>query len=1091
MKKLIYSLLALLSVFSCRTHAPVPQEPRHFQDISLVGYWHREPHVWDAARFAPHVSWKAPDGSEHWLFEGFLFLEGMAGEKTFVLGPGESAGKAQWQQQLDLWLGPEGCVAGLEEACAAVAERIGPPEKKRGVIIGLPDAIMFQTFADKESATDYWGDGLDFAQVEDRLKALYWYMDSAREKFAALEPDYLELSGFYITSEEIYLPYDIDVNCQYKNWDKIAPALADYCHAAGQGLYWIPYHMGPGYRHWKDLGIDQAWMQPNWYWDLRKEGAHPFDRTLDAIREADMAGMELEFEFSGVAAQMADGRMGPDGAGNPVFTRSDVPALQDRVRHYMQEYKEAGFYGRKSVALYSGSNAFSQLAESRLPQDRALYDDICRFVLGNRGELAQTTVEIDAEGRLQKLVFNGRNYAGGQGLWRLYYNTPQQKEIEVSATSLTPAVTCDGDTLRLDYDRVGGKAFALHLKIWTEGAVVRFGASLENREPHTVIRELQYPLIGHLQIPADYQLLTTHTGGQVFADPVRKIAQVDTRALYMTPAQKFRQYDLQYPRNAASNCFAFVGEEQGLYFGSHDTSLQQTWHGLRAYPDEGTIGHVTEDFKHLEAGFYRYPNAQYGDSWSNEASVVIPYEGDWTATSRIYRRWADTWWQHAEVPKWVQDMTGWQRIIFKHQYGEYLRSYSDLPGRIADAGASVGCNAVLAFGWWKEGMDNGYPNYTVDDAQGGDEVWKQNILAYRYATGIPVLNNGPMHRDTCSTPDKQNGPMHRDTCSTPVNRLLLYYNGRLIDVESRFYKSGGGSKVANKDNTGREFTEHYKFTGEGTTLGYYDSRTFVIADMSKRLWRDQLIRWADRAMDYGADAVFYDQLGVAEEFPNWDRSREYPVQDIFTGRYKAEALQEIRDHIKARNPEFALGTEWLSDCTSQFCDFVHIVEFTALPESFPEWFRYTFPEVVWSDRCVRDDNDVPRRVNNTLLKGLRNDIEVFRCRGLIDETPVYQTHLAKINALRHAWPELLLEGRYTATDGFRYTHPSPGLVARSYTDGSRLAIVVTNTGDKPVMSGLDVPGYHFVEGRDLEGRKLDSPLMKLCQNELMVLIYEK
>ena len=198
----------------------------------------------------------------------------------------------------------------------------------------------------------------------------------------------------------------------------------------------------------------------------------------------------------------------------------------------------------------------------------------------------------------------------------------------------------------------------------------------------------------------------------------------------MTPAQKFRQYDLQYPRNAASNCFAFIGGSDGLYFGSHDTSLQQTWHGLRAYPDaaptdkrdgnsengsngssgsvtaqlvhEGSpIGHTTEDFTELEAGFYRYPNAMCGDSWSNDASVVIPYSGDWTATSRIYRRWADTWWHHAEVPQWVRNMTGWQRIIFKHQYGEYLRKFTDLPGRIAEAGESVGCNAVLAFGWWK------------------------------------------------------------------------------------------------------------------------------------------------------------------------------------------------------------------------------------------------------------------------------------------------------------------------------------------------------------------------------------------------------
>ena len=321
-----------------------------------------------------------------------------------------------------------------------------------------------------------------------------------------------------------------------------------------------------------------------------------------------------------------------------------------------------------------------------------------------------------------------------------------------------------------------------------------------------------------------------------------------------------------------------------------------------------------------------------------------------------------------------------------------------------------------------------------------------------------------------------------------VNRLLLYFNGRLIDVESDFYKSGGGSRVANKDNTGREFTEHYKFTGQGTTLGYYDSRTFVIADMSKREWRDQLIKWADRAMDYGADAVFYDQLGVAEEFPNWDLSKEYPVQDIFTGRYKADALKEIRDHIKARNPEFALGTEWLSDCTSQYCDFVHIVEFTALPESFPEWFRYTFPEVVWSDRCVRDDNDVPRRVNNTLLKGLRNDIEVFRCRGLIDETPVYQEHLAKVNAIRHEFPELLLEGRYTATDGF--TCSNANLTARSYTSGDRMAVVVTNIGTKTQSGRINVPGYKLEDSRSIGG-KVSSNKVTLKQNEIAVLVFTR
>ena len=191
----------------------------------------------------------------------------------------------------------------------------------------------------------------------------------------------------------------------------------------------------------------------------------------------------------------------------------------------------------------------------------------------------------------------GFNYAGGAGLWRLYYNTPERKEIEIRAADCKPVVSQEADTVRIDYNGLDGKAFDLHLKVWAEGGQVRFGAELLNNEPHTIIRELQYPLIGRLQLPQGYKLLTTHTGGQIFDDPVEKIANVDTRALYMTPAQKFRQYDLQYPRNAAANCFAFVGAGDGLYFGSHDTSLQQTWHGLRVYPSGEIAGHAGNDEK--------------------------------------------------------------------------------------------------------------------------------------------------------------------------------------------------------------------------------------------------------------------------------------------------------------------------------------------------------------------------------------------------------------------------------------------------------------------------------------------------------------
>ena len=674
----------------------------------------------------------------------------------------------------------------------------------------------------------------------------------------------------------------------------------------------------------------------------------------------------------------------------------------------------------------------------------------------------KTAVVVGADGALLSLrnCATGTDYAGGAGLWRLYYNTQERKEIEVTPAGQTPEVSMTDGAIQIHYGQLTSEGkpldIGLDLSITLEGGQVRFAARLENREPHTIVRELQYPLVGDLNLPQGHKLLTTHTGGQLFDDPQKTIADIPTRAVYMTPAQKFRQYNLQYPRNAAADCFAFVGEGEGLYFGSHDTSLQQTWHGLRAYPEGESCGSGRwQDFPRLEAGFYRYPNAVCGQVWANDCSILKPYCGDWTETARLYRAWADTWWDHREPPQWVREMTGWQRIIFKHQYGEYLRRYADLPGRIFEAGQAVGCEAVLAFGWWDEGMDNGYPNYSPDASQGGDEGWKAAVAAFRDRGG----------------------------------RLIQYFNGRLIDVDSDFYRSGEASKVSNHDNTGREFTEHYKFTGEGTTLGYYDSRTFVIADMSRRAWRDRLLRMADRAMAAGADAVFYDQLGVAEEFPDWDRSGEFPVQDLYTGRYKAESLQEIRDYVKERNPEFGLGTEWLSDCTAQYCDFVHIVEFTALPESFPEWFRYAFPEVIWSDRCVRDDSDIPRRVGNTLLKGLRNDIEVFRCRGLIDETPVYQKYLREVNDARKDFPELL-SGRFIHTDGIEC--PENDLVVRGFEGGGRISVVVCNPEAGNRGGVVRIPGWHITQTRTIgSGSAFTSGRVYLRQNALAVLRFEK
>ena len=365
-----------------------------FADITLCtgggrpnsNSWFSVPAKWTAGRFAPHVSYSDESG-EHWLFDAFLAITGidMEGRTYCINNNGSlSADKASWEALASYWLDPGGAFSELEKQVAAVASRIGEPKRRRQVVMMMPDPIMFSRFSDKSSSTSYWGalNGrqLDFSAIDDQIAACKWYIDLCREKFAALAPAHLSLAGFYIISEEL-VAEPTGWNYNQKRWDRILPKLSDHIHAKDQALYWIPYLGADGCTLWRQLGIDVAWLQPNYYWDRYNE--KPIATAFAKMKQYGM-GMELEFEYSRVAEVMAiPGIMGPDGQGRYVFTADDVASLRGRFREYMDGYKEAGLYGKAPVALYSGSNALYQLGTSSDPSDRALYLDLCRFITGS------------------------------------------------------------------------------------------------------------------------------------------------------------------------------------------------------------------------------------------------------------------------------------------------------------------------------------------------------------------------------------------------------------------------------------------------------------------------------------------------------------------------------------------------------------------------------------------------------------------------------------------------------------------------------------------------------------------------------------
>ena len=167
----------------------------------------------------------------------------------------------------------------------------------------------------------------------------------------------------------------------------------------------------------------------------------------------------------------------------------------------------------------------------------------------------------------------------------MYYDTHDEQEIEIIGGDTKPQVECDGKTVVLSYDKlvVRGKKvdIKLQLTISLEGENVRFASAVENSIDHSVVRELQYPLVRNVDLPSDHKLILSQSSGQLYENVRKVIMDKGNKIPYRTPAQIFRQYDCRYGASASMNCYILAGEKQGLYVGSHDATIQDTWHGLR------------------------------------------------------------------------------------------------------------------------------------------------------------------------------------------------------------------------------------------------------------------------------------------------------------------------------------------------------------------------------------------------------------------------------------------------------------------------------------------------------------------------------
>ena len=373
MKNIWSLLLCSLILGSCYGGTPADEpeallgKDNSITDLVLIygGGKHRDVR-WDEAHFMPYVSYTDEPGAEHWLFDGFLFLEIANGDpenrRIFATGYyGQPARKQEWKDLADYYFTVNNGIYALDRCVKNVSTRLGEPSGKRKIVVGIPEPIVAGPNSNyTELPKDYWGeiDGkkLDFTNNDDRIAACVWYIDYVKEKFDEGQFDHVELAGFYWIAEE---------SLHTKN---ILSGIADYLNANEYSFNWIPYWKSdPDYYNWKELKFNYAYLQPNYFFNDKI----PYSRVVEACDVAIQYDLDLELEFD-----MRVFKNNGDRAG--------------RLYDYMNAFRDKDILSRKRIAYYQDCDAIYRLSRATDAQDKKLYHDFCSFVISHQKKYNKT-----------------------------------------------------------------------------------------------------------------------------------------------------------------------------------------------------------------------------------------------------------------------------------------------------------------------------------------------------------------------------------------------------------------------------------------------------------------------------------------------------------------------------------------------------------------------------------------------------------------------------------------------------------------------------------------------------------------------------
>ena len=616
-------------------------------------------------------------------------------------------------------------------------------------------------------------------------------------------------------------------------------------------------------------------------------------------------------------------------------------------------------------------------------------------------------------------------------LWRIVYKEDERMELAIYSLGQRFEISSSDNEMILTYDGLQGEDrmldILLKLRIVIKEDRLLIYTTLKSNDDAAEIMEIYisaasgvFSLSGN---PKEDILTISKDLGKKHEAPA---TNYDRGILYRNRQQFHRDINMLYPGESSMQWFDLYNEKEGLYIGSHDPSLQIT------------CMHVERDMKKstLKLGVIRYPFLKKGETWESAPVVYAVHLGDWHQGAKIYRKWIEkSLWKAPDNPEWVKNFKGWLRIILKQQYGHINWKYSDLP-ELFDEVKAAGFDTMMLLGWERGGFGRMRPEYIPDPRMGGEEELKKAIK-YIHSKG---------------------------------GHVIIYVSYFIISYESDFYKTGGGKDVLLKSQWGREIIFRETHTGEGTWRGMPGLYGGLDNGIQKPqcgtcqdtpLWQEILKEFADIAMGLGADGIMYDIGGFGPFFCYAD-SHPHKKPNLSVSS-KADNFGKLKSHIREKNQEKAILMEHIVDVFSQHMNITQGMTTLISPEHFFELYRYTFPEIIETNRnCANDEDNYRANANKSFLYGLRFDMSVHRCNSSLSAIPDYTEYVKKLNGLLDQYSDYILKGKFIDNEGFILDNQD--IIAKAYqaADGS-VAVALWNPTDEIISFTLK-PGMVCSEG---------------------------